>query len=353
VLCSVWSWPFGWLFSVSMSWVFVLYGLHHDSSLRPMKVPGHFESFQHLSCRCRSTSICQVDISRCQRLNFRDSMTVAQCLRPRVRVESTNMVTGLCYSWHLGVQFDIGVRMDRGLDRLCHRFLICYKALSKCRLATHNIYVLVHLLQHGGIESFCPVWNAGRPSLWDCCWCYSDGCSVDMRVAELMWGFLSRYDSRQVNVDWSEWRCEDCMCYIPTSSARCTLTHAQRVDHSNKHCNCDANMQVDPVEIVPQIETRRVWRCTMLVSWDKSNRKDETWLVVSCRPNTTQFGMRGVDICRNADRFTAKTSAHTVQFSESESCSSKWNLPHDKTMGAQGSEWCNKHHEARLQSKSI
>jgi len=48
------------------------------------------------------------------------------------------------------------------------------------------------------------------------------------------------------------------MCYIPTSSARCTLTHAQRVDHSNKHCNCDANMQVDPVEIVPQIETRRV-----------------------------------------------------------------------------------------------
>jgi len=47
------------------------------------------------------------------------------------------------------------------------------------------------------------------------------------------------------------------MCYVPTSN-RCALTYARWDDHSNTHCYCDANMHVDPVENVPQIEVRRV-----------------------------------------------------------------------------------------------
>ena len=50
---------------------------------------------------------------------------------------------------------------------------------------------------------------------------------------------------------------EDCMCYKPTST-RCALTHARWDDHSNTHCYCDANKQIDPVEKAPQIELRRV-----------------------------------------------------------------------------------------------
>jgi hypothetical protein len=50
---------------------------------------------------------------------------------------------------------------------------------------------------------------------------------------------------------------EDCMCYIPTST-RCALTHTRWGGHSNTHCDCDANMQVDLVEKAPQIEVRRV-----------------------------------------------------------------------------------------------
>ena len=46
---------------------------------------------------------------------------------------------------------------------------------------------------------------------------------------------------------------EHCLCYIPTST-RCALTHARWGDHSNTHRYCDANMQVDLVENVPQIE---------------------------------------------------------------------------------------------------
>jgi len=46
------------------------------------------------------------------------------------------------------------------------------------------------------------------------------------------------------------------MCYIPTCTARCTLTHTRRDDHSNTHCHGYANMEVDPVEKVPHIEVR-------------------------------------------------------------------------------------------------
>jgi hypothetical protein len=48
------------------------------------------------------------------------------------------------------------------------------------------------------------------------------------------------------------------MCYIPTSTTRCALTHAQRDDHSNTHYHGDANMQVDPFEKAPKIKVRRV-----------------------------------------------------------------------------------------------
>jgi hypothetical protein len=50
---------------------------------------------------------------------------------------------------------------------------------------------------------------------------------------------------------------DDCMCYIRTST-RCALTHARWGDHSNTHCYCDANTQVDPVEKAPQNEVKRV-----------------------------------------------------------------------------------------------
>jgi len=58
----------------------------------------------YLSGRCQSMSETQ-----CQRLNVRDPMSETQCQRLNVRVGLTNLVTRLCYTSHLGVQFDIGV----------------------------------------------------------------------------------------------------------------------------------------------------------------------------------------------------------------------------------------------------
>jgi len=47
------------------------------------------------------------------------------------------------------------------------------------------------------------------------------------------------------------------MCNIPTST-RYALTHTWWDEHSNTHCDRDANMQVDPVDKAQQIEVRRV-----------------------------------------------------------------------------------------------
>jgi len=196
-------------------------------------------------------------------------MSETQCQRLDVRVGFTNLVTRLCYTSHLGVQSDIGIRRDSRFVIFSFPFLDCCKAFSGCRLATHSIYVLGRFLPHRGTDFFGPVRNASRLSLWETSWCHNVGCSVDMRVAEWIWWSLSEYDSCQVNVDWSEWIGEDCMCYNPTSTTRCAQTHAPRDDHSNTDCHGDANMQVDPVEKVQQIEVRRVWRSKMVVSWDK------------------------------------------------------------------------------------
>jgi len=71
-------------------------------------------------------------------------------------------------------------------------------------------------------------------------------------------GSLSGYDSRRINIDWSAWIGEDCMCCISTSTTRCTLTHTQRNDHTNTNCPGAVNSQVDLVEKAPQIAVRRV-----------------------------------------------------------------------------------------------
>jgi len=194
------------------------------------------------------------------------------CQRLNVRVGMTNLVTHLCYASHLGVPHLIGVQRETQFVVLNFPFLDCWNAFSECGPATHSIYVLGHRLQQAGTDFFHPVLNPGRPSPWDSWWCHNDGCSADMMVAEWIWGSLSGYDSHQVNVDWSQWIGEDCLCYLPASTTRCALTHAGRDDHSNTDFQCDANLHVNPVENAPQIKVRRVWRSKMLLSWDKSNR---------------------------------------------------------------------------------
>jgi len=94
-----------------------------------------------LSCQSQSMSETQ-----CQRLNVRDSMSETQCQRLNVRVGFANLVTRLCFTSHLGVQFDIGVRRDSGFVVFSFPSLDCCKAFSECRPATHGIYVLGRLL---------------------------------------------------------------------------------------------------------------------------------------------------------------------------------------------------------------
>jgi len=95
----------------------------------------------YLSGRCQSMSEAQ-----CQRLNVRDSMSETQCQRLNVRVGFTTLVTCHCYTSHLGVQFDIGVRRDSGFLMFSFPSLDHCNTFSECRPATHSIYVLGHLL---------------------------------------------------------------------------------------------------------------------------------------------------------------------------------------------------------------
>jgi len=95
----------------------------------------------YLSGRCQLMSE-----THCQRLHVRDSISETQCQRLNIRVGFTNLVTRLCYTSHLGVKFDIGVRRDSGFVIVSFLSLDCCKALSECRLATHSIYVLGRLL---------------------------------------------------------------------------------------------------------------------------------------------------------------------------------------------------------------
>jgi len=162
-------------------------------------------------------------------------------------------------------------------------FLDCCKALSECRLTTHSIDVLGCLLQHRGTYFFDLVWNSGRPSPWDLWWCYDNGCSADMRVAEWTWVSLRWHDSRQVNIDWSEWIGKDSMCYIPTCTTRTTLPHARRDNHSSPHCHGGTNMEVILVEKAPQGIVCRVWRNKVQLSWEKSNRQNSKMSVVFLR----------------------------------------------------------------------
>jgi hypothetical protein len=122
--------------------------------------------------------------TQCQRLSVRDSMSEIQCQRFNVRVGFTDLVTCLCYALHLGVQCDISVQRDSGFVVLSFPFLNHCKAFSECRPATHSIYVLGHLFQHGGTDVFGQGRNACRPSPWDSWCCHNDGYSAHMRVAD-------------------------------------------------------------------------------------------------------------------------------------------------------------------------
>jgi hypothetical protein len=103
--------------------------------------------------------------TQCQRLNVRDSMSETQCQRFNVRVGFTNQVMHLCYTLHLGVQFEIGVQMDSGFVVFSFTSLHCCKAFSECRPATHSIYVLGRLLQTRGTDCIVPVGHLRGP----CC----------------------------------------------------------------------------------------------------------------------------------------------------------------------------------------
>jgi hypothetical protein len=84
--------------------------------------------------------------TQCVRLNVRDSMSESQCQRLNVRVGFTNLVTRFCCTSHLGGQFDIGVQRDCGFVAFGFPSMVCCKACSECRPATHSIYVLRRLL---------------------------------------------------------------------------------------------------------------------------------------------------------------------------------------------------------------
>jgi len=139
--------------------------------------------------------------TQCQRLNVRDPMSETHCQRLNVRVGFTNLVTRLCDTLHLGVQFDIRVRRDSGFVVFSFPSLDCCKAFSECGPVTYSIYVLGRLVLHRGIDCFGPVQNTGRASPWNLWWCDNDCCSVDMRVTEWIWGSLSGYDGLQVTVE--------------------------------------------------------------------------------------------------------------------------------------------------------
>ena len=122
--------------------------------------------------------------TQCQRLTVRDSILATQCQRLNVTVEFANQVTYLCYTIQLGVLCDIHVQRDIGFVLLNFPSLNCCEQFSDCRWVTHSIYVPGRLLQQRGIDSFGPVWNAGRPSQGKSWWCHNTGCTVDMRVTQ-------------------------------------------------------------------------------------------------------------------------------------------------------------------------
>jgi hypothetical protein len=130
-----------------------------------------------------SVSISQMSINSYLSVRYQ-SVSETQCQRLNVRVGFTNLVRRLYCTFHLGVQFDIGERRDSGFVVLSFPFLDCCKAFRECRPATHSIYVLGGLLQHGDTDFFYPVRNASGTSPWDSWWCHNDGCLADMRVAE-------------------------------------------------------------------------------------------------------------------------------------------------------------------------
>jgi hypothetical protein len=88
---------------------------------------------------------------------MRDSISETQSQRLIVRVEFTNLVTCLCYTSHLSVQFDVGVRRDSGFVVFGFPSLDYCKAFSEYRPATHSINVLGHFLYHRGTDFFVPV----------------------------------------------------------------------------------------------------------------------------------------------------------------------------------------------------
>jgi len=189
----------------------------------------------------------------------RQLLSETHCPRFNVQGGLIKLVMGLCYVLHRGVKFDIGVWRYSGFVMLSCPFLDCCKAFSESRPAAYSIDVLHCVLQHAGIDFFGPDWSAGMPSPWGSWW-DNDCCLGDRRVAEWISGSCSGYNCHLVKFDWSEWIGENCTCYIPTSTTRCALTHARRDDNSSTDCHSDANVQVDMVEIAPQIVVTMVWK---------------------------------------------------------------------------------------------
>jgi len=99
-----------------------------------------------------------------QRLNVEHPMAETQCQRLHVRAGFDNLVTCLCFTSQLSIQFDIHVHRDSSFTVFSFPSLDCCKAFSESRPATHSINVLGRHALHRGTDFFGPVRKASRPS---------------------------------------------------------------------------------------------------------------------------------------------------------------------------------------------
>jgi hypothetical protein len=132
--------------------------------------------------------------------HVKNSISETQCHRLNASVWLTTMVACLCYTTHLGVQFDLRVWRDSAFVVFCFTFLDCCNTFSECRPATHRIYVLCRHLWQRGTELFGPIQNAGRPSLWNSWWWFNIGSLADIWVAVCICRSQSGYGSRCVDM---------------------------------------------------------------------------------------------------------------------------------------------------------
>jgi len=165
---------------------------------------GFWTSVSHMSVNYSLSGWDQtISETQCHTLNGRDSMSETQFQKHNVRVRFSNLVTHLCNSLHLVVQFDSGVQRYSGFVVLSFPFLGCNISFSETWPATHGIYILGHLLRHDNKDVCCSGPAARKQSLCDSLWCLQDCFPGDISVAVWIWELLSGYNSYQDNVDWS------------------------------------------------------------------------------------------------------------------------------------------------------